>query len=187
MHRRNLLKGAGILALKSSFPIVLTEFIASCKSKSEHRLHTFFSPDEYQIVEHVADTLLPKTDTPGALDVQVPLFLDHVIAECLQPRDQYRIRNGLIQLNDQGRRNFATLNPDEKRIVLKHLEEGAFKDEPDKVWYRIFKKLCLIGYFTSQEGMTKALNYVQVPGDYQAMVPYKKGDKALAKTFLIYW
>jgi hypothetical protein len=26
-----------------------------------------------------------------------------------------------------------------------------------------------------------------VPGDYEACIPYKKGDKALAKTFLLYW
>jgi hypothetical protein len=35
--------------------------------------------------------------------------------------------------------------------------------------------------------MTTALNYVEVPGDYNGSVPYKKGDKAMAKTFLMYW
>jgi len=35
--------------------------------------------------------------------------------------------------------------------------------------------------------MNKALNYVKVPAEYKACIPYKKGDKALAKTFLMYW
>jgi len=76
---------------------------------------------------------------------------------------------------------------DEKKRTIKKIDESAFKNEEDKSWFRIIKKLALIGYFTSQDGMTKALNYVQVPGDYKAVVPYKKGDKAMAKTFLMYW
>ena len=68
-----------------------------------------------------------------------------------------------------------------------NLSTLAFKDENSSSWFRILKKLALIGYFTSREGMTTALNYVQVPGDYKGSVPYKKGDKAMAKTFLMYW
>ena len=70
---------------------------------------------------------------------------------------------------------------------LKKIDEAAFHNDVNQAWFRIVKKLTLIGYFTSQEGMTKALNYVKIPGDYKACVPYKKGDKALAKTFLMYW
>ena len=49
------------------------------------------------------------------------------------------------------------------------------------------KRLALIGHFTSQEGMEKALNYAKVPGNYEACIPYKQGEKAMAKTFLMYW
>jgi hypothetical protein len=35
--------------------------------------------------------------------------------------------------------------------------------------------------------MTKALRYVKIPGDYQACVSYKQGEKAMAKTFLMYY
>lgn len=187
MLRRDVIKSAGVLTLKSSFPLILTEFISSCQQKSTAPQINFFTPDEFQIVEHVTDIMIPKTKTPGALDARVPYFLDMVTGSCLKPMDRFRIKNGLIQLNDQGRRNFANLNKEEKLIIIKLADEAAFKDDPEYIWYRIFKKLSLIGYFTSQEGMTKALNYVQVPGDYKANVPYKKGDKALAKTFLIYW
>jgi hypothetical protein len=147
----------------------------------------FFTQDEIQIVDHVCDILIPKTNTPGALEARVPLFLDMVLSSCVKPLDRYRIKNGLILLNDQGRRNFAHLNKDEKMITLKSLDDAAYSDDPDKTWFRMFKKLSLIGYFTSQEGMTKALNYVQVPGEYKGSIPYTTGQKALAKTFLIYW
>ena len=82
---------------------------------------------------------------------------------------------------------FSSLSAEEKSDAVKKIDEAAFKEDAGKTWFRIVKKLALIGYFTSQEGMTKALNYVKVPGDYKACIPYKKGEKAMAKTFLMYW
>jgi hypothetical protein len=71
--------------------------------------------------------------------------------------------------------------------MVTDIDKNAFKDENRNPWFRILKKLVLIGFFTSREGMTTALNYVQVPGEYKGSIPYKKGDKAMAKTFLMYW
>ena len=85
------------------------------------------------------------------------------------------------------REKFSSLSSAERLATIKKIDEATFKDDAGNTWFRIIKKLSLIGYFTSQEGMTKALNYVKVPGDYKACIPYKKGEKALAKTFLMYW
>jgi hypothetical protein len=84
-------------------------------------------------------------------------------------------------------KNSLSLSDEEQKKVVTELDQNAFKDINSMSWFRILKKLALIGYFTSREGMTTALNYVQVPGDYRGSVPYKKGDKAMAKTFLMYW
>lgn len=49
-----------------------------------------------------------------------------------------------------------------------------------KHWFTMFKQLTLTGYFNSELGLTKALNYVKIPGKYVGDYPYKKGDKAFA-------
>jgi len=185
MNRRYLLKGMGAVVLYSSFPAVVSEFLSSCKTKDKELRAGFFSDDEFHLVEGITDALLPATSTPGALDAKVPFFLDLVVKNCLTNEDQQTIKKGLQQMNEQ--RKFSSLSPAEKSGTVKKLDEAAFKDDSDKAWFRIVKKLSLIGYFTSQEGMTKALNYVKVPGDYKACIPYKQGEKGLAKTFLMYW
>jgi glucoside 3-dehydrogenase (cytochrome c) hitch-hiker subunit len=185
MNRRYLLKGMGAIALYSSFPAILSEFISSCNSNDKKLRAGFFSDDEFHLVEQLTDVLLPVTSTPGALEAQVPYFLDLVVKNCLNNGDQQLIRKGLQQINDQ--QKFSSLSSEEKLNVVKKMDEDAFKEDTDKAWFRIIKKLSLIGYFTSQEGITKALRYVKVPGDYKACIPYKKGEKALAKTFLMYW
>ena len=187
MNRRYLLKGMGVVALYSSFPAILGEFISSCNAKEKKLRAGFFSDDEFQLIEQLTDSLLPKTSTPGALEAEVPYFIDLVVKNCMNNDDQQLIKKGLQQLNDQPGGKFSSLISEEKLSAVKRIDEAAFKGDSDKAWFRIIKKLAIIGYFTSQEGMTRALNYVKVPGDYKACIPYKKGEKDLAKTFLMYW
>ena len=104
----------------------------------------------------------------------------------MNSKDQELIQKGLQQMKDQSPK-FSSFSSKEKLDVVKKIDEAAFKDNNDQSWFRIVKKLALIGYFTSREGMTKALNYVKVPGDYKACIPYTKGEKSMAKTFLMYW
>lgn len=46
-------------------------------------------------------------------------------------------------------------------------------------YFTMMKQLTMLGFFTSEPGMTKALRYIPVPGRYEGCVPYKKGDKAI--------
>jgi hypothetical protein len=187
MNRRLLLKEMGVVVLYSSFPSILSEFISSCNTKEKKLPTGFFSDDEFQLTEQLTAVMLPKTATPGALETQVAYFIDLVVKNCMTSSDQQLIKKGLQQLNDQQSGKFSSLSKEEKLNVIKRIDAASYKDDTDKAWFRILKKLALIGHFTSQEGMTKALDYVQVPGDYEACIPYKKGQKALAKTFLLYW
>jgi hypothetical protein len=187
MNRRHLLKGISVITLYSSFPAILGEFISSCNTRDKQLRAGFFSDHEFRLIEELTETMLPETITPGALEVQVPYFIDLVAKNCMNNNDQQLIKKGLQQLNDQATGKFSSLSPEQKLDRIKKIDEAAFKDDSEKAWFRIIKKLALIGYFTSKEGMTKALNYVKVPGDYKACIPYKKGEKAMAKTFLMYW
>lgn len=187
MNRRHLLKGMGVLTLYSSFPAVLTEFISSCNASGQELPSRFFTEDEFQLLEELTDILIPETSTPGALEARVPYFIDMVVKDCLKEKDKQLIKEGLKQLNVDAKSKFMLLSADEKQKLVKQTDAAAFQDDGGKAWFRIFKKLAAIGYFTSQEGMSKALNYVKVPGDYKACIPYKKGEKALAKIFLMYW
>jgi hypothetical protein len=202
MDRRNLIKGMGVIALYSSFPVVVSEFISSCKTNTKPLRAGFFSEDQFELVQQITDVLLPATSTPGAMEAQVAYFIDLVVKNCMSHGDQQSIVKGLQEMKSGDGKKFLSLSKTERLQAIKKLDEDAFKEGTDSsvgpvtggpspyaysAWFRIIKKLAVIGYFTSQEGMTKALNYVKVPGEYKACIPYKKGDKAMAKTFLMYW
>src|SRR5438067_4490828 len=101
MNRRHLLKEMGVIALYSSFPAVLSEFVSSCNQKTKKLRAGFFSEDEFHLLEEITDILLPATTTPGALAAQTPYFVDLVVRDCMSHDDQELIRKGLLQMKDR--------------------------------------------------------------------------------------
>ncbi len=47
-------------------------------------------------------------------------------------------------------------------------------------YFQQLKQLAIFGYYTSEKGRTEGLRYVPVPGKYQGVIDYKKGEKAFA-------
>jgi hypothetical protein len=47
-------------------------------------------------------------------------------------------------------------------------------------YFQQLKQLAIFGYFTSEKGRTEGLRYTPVPGKYQGVIDYKKGEKAFA-------
>ena len=52
--------------------------------------------------------------------------------------------------------------------------------EPPNKYFRMMKELALLGYFTSEIGMTQAQRYTESPGRYDPCVPYTPGEKTWA-------
>jgi hypothetical protein len=55
----------------------------------------------------------------------------------------------------------------------------ATKDTPNS-YFRMMKQLALLGYFTSEIGMTQAQRYIESPGHYDPCVDYKPGELSWA-------
>ena len=52
--------------------------------------------------------------------------------------------------------------------------------EPPNSYFRMMKQLALLGYFTSEIGMTQAQRYIESPGHYDPCVDYKPGETSWA-------
>ena len=136
------------------------------------------------MVAEVADIIIPKTDTPGALDAGVPAFIDTMLKDVYTQEDRDRYLAGLqafdaaaktkygkpfMELSKQNQTEWVQAANDEAVAV-----ELAY-DPPPKTLRRPFilmtKELSLLGFFTSEPGATQVLQYVAVPGAYQACVP----------------
>lgn len=77
MKRRDALKNIGLALGYSAIAPSALSILQSCTSDAKKWTPIFFSQDEGIVIKNLVDLILPKTEiTPGALDVNVPEFLD---------------------------------------------------------------------------------------------------------------
>ena len=130
------------------------------------------------LLAEVADTIIPTTDTPGAKAAGVELFIVRVMRDCYQREDQEKFYAGLAKLDADSRsargKGFAQLDAAGKSDLLKQAAAN------NQAFFQLMKQLTVAGYFTSEIGATKALEYLPIPGRFEGDVPMKPGQKASA-------
>jgi hypothetical protein len=145
---------------------------------------------QLDFLNEIADTILPPTTTPGAKEANVAAFMNIMVRDCYEPKDQQIFIEGLDKLDAVCRikegKKFMDCNTAERTsfLIAMDAEQKAYtsnkKPEDPGHYFRMYKELTLLGYFTSEPGCTKALRYVPVPGRFEACMTYKKGEGAWA-------
>jgi hypothetical protein len=77
----------------------------------------------------------------------------------------------------------AEFENEQKEKMKQGQEKGTSdfkKEEMPNHYFQQMKQLTIFGYFTSEKGRKEGLRYVPVPGKWEAVIDYKKGDKAFA-------
>ena len=165
-------------------------FISGC-SPSVKKKEGLFSDDDVMLLDDVGDTIIPDTPgSPGAKSVKIGEFMKKMVTDCYEPKDQTTFTAGITTLNQvcnkTYNKSFSALSSADKQQFLERLDKEAKAYEKNKKkedrphYFSMMKQLTVFGYFTSEAGATKALRYVAVPGKYQGIIDYKKGDKAWA-------
>jgi gluconate 2-dehydrogenase gamma chain len=124
----------------------------------------YFTDAEFNVVSRVADLIIPKTDTPGALDAGVPAYIDAVVGA--NKELQAICRPGLAALDKECRRRygkeFLGLSAEEQIAVLTPWSEVDAKRSRKDIgpqFFRAMKNLTADGYYTSHIGLVEELGY----------------------------
>jgi hypothetical protein len=184
MERRELLK---MIALATGGAVIGGEFfLAGCNNKDAGNGMSF-SEDDFKYLDEIAETILPKTNTPGAKDAEVGKFMTVMVNDCYTEADQKIFHEGMKKLdeacNKMHNHSFMKAEAAQRKELLISLDKEAKeyaknkKKEDPNHYFTMMKQLTLLGFFTSKPGMTECFNYQAVPGRYDGAVPYKKGDK----------
>jgi len=146
------------------------------------------------LIAELAETIIPRTDTPGAKDAEVEVFILKMLRDCTVLKEQHNFLKGLISVEDYTistyNRNFVQCSKTEKIEIVRHFEDKSTYSYPilDKIDGKLFgtpffkklKELTVEGYCTSQIGATKAFVYDYIPGSYDSCVPLTKNQHSWA-------
>lgn len=137
---------------------------------------SFFNEDQARLVMEVAETILPKTDTPGAKDLGVPGFIEEMVSIVWDEEKRNDFMQGLTQLNDACKKemgtDFVSLDATKQKAFCKKKDEEA-KTAPweDKPVFWSLKELTIVGYYTTEHGATEELQYIAIPVEQHGCLP----------------
>lgn len=175
INRRLLIKN---LALFSGGVLLLP----SCLKKEEKKdiskeFNTLgVSKDQEALLAEVVETIIPATDTAGAKDLNLQLFVLTMVADCYEKEEQERFLAGLDRFNQMAENNFdksfVKCNPDQQQQLLKKLEAN---EAPQEVlgFYAVTKNEVIKGFLNSKLVMTELRRYELVPARYNGYFPVK--------------
>ncbi len=136
---------------------------------------------QFETVGAIAERILPRTDTPGAVDVGVPAFLDLLVGEYMTPTEKAVFIAGLAEVDAAGarahQRAFVQLTPAQQDSILTQIAQASQAKE--KTFFHHMRELTLLGYFTSEQVGKHITNYDPIPGVYRGCVPISEvGNRA---------
>ena len=173
MERRDFLKAFGAVAALTILPHESSAAWARVASGAP--LANGLTPSHLALIGAVADTLIPRTNTPGATDVGVPSFVDVIVSENYTDADRAAFVAGLdaveAQLRSGGTTSFVDLSLDARGPAIEAMEKLTDRRaDPARTYWRL-KGLIIHGYFTSEPVMKDVLHTEIMPGAYNGSAP----------------
>jgi len=160
MNRRDLLK-KGVYGLAGvSLSSTLISTLQSCTSIEKYSPH-YFSKTEFSLLFNIVDFLIPKTETPGALEMKVPQFIDIIISETYNNESKNNFSNKLKLLIEDFKSNNIDLS-DYNSMKSKFVND--FNNKTHQETYNQIRDLTVWGFKTSKEIALNVLNYNPIPG-----------------------
>jgi len=173
MNRREMLKYTALItggALSASFTSV---FLSGCTRSTAvtSELH-FFDSDQFELVSLIADTILPRTDSPSATDVNVHHTIDTMIGLIFDPEfktlfiEQWEELEDILTYQD-----FLQLDQTDRVELLRGIELGSGPcTESAKRAYMELKQQSIAYYLTTEEIGKNHLNYLPIPVEYKPSI-----------------
>jgi len=109
----------------------------------------------------LSELIIPKTDTPGALEVHVDRFIDSVLAEAT-PVDRDQFLKGLAWMDARSRALFkqevVSATPAQQTELLTRLAAvGSAEVAAGLDFFTAIKSMTITGYYTTQIGLEQEL------------------------------
>ncbi|PTM12037.1 MAG: hypothetical protein DA407_00065 [Bacteroidetes bacterium] len=198
MKRRDALKGMGLsLGYAIAAPSILS-LLQSCKTETSVWTPTFLTPTEAIVLTNLVDLILPVTETsPGALDVNVPEFLDLYAHKGYDDERKSKYKKGIqaiikaLNVLDADPSNLKTEDYDallakylkSSKAQQKKYNEETDEDNQDALIYNALVDIrgsAMWAYKTSQQIGENVLAYDLVPGEQKGCISLEEatGGKA---------
>ena len=162
--------------------------LAGIQGQKSYPTFVQFNATQESLVAEIADIIIPTTDTPGAKAAGVEKFILRVVQDCYPEASQKVFATGLAKLDADCQSRFgkgfteASITQRKDALTTCMLESDAARKtaKGQPAFFFMIKELTTTGYFTSEIGATKALEYLSIPGKFDGCMPLSPTQKTWA-------
>lgn len=179
MNRRELLQRALLLVGASLLPLGEQAHADSAPAKTQ------IEPGLLALITAVADTIIPKTETPGAVEAGVPRAFAAMLDTWASPTRRTDLIEALDRIDkaakQQRGRSFTELTSGERHELLAAHDVAALQPAPNNASvlspkytdpaYAKLKELLVVLFYLSESALTHELVYEHTPGAWRPSVP----------------
>jgi len=188
MKRRDVLKGMGLsLGYAIATPTLLS-LLHSCNTEKELWTPKYVTAEIGTLLENLIDLILPKTDSsPGALEVNVPEFIDLYFGKAMDDEHQSEFSEGLQAVMDELQISedinpVANIKTEEyEKLLSKYLRtskeaQKKLREEENLVFSALvdLRNTSVWAYRTSKKVGEEVLAYDPVPGVQLGCIPLEE-------------
>jgi len=182
-RRATLARLAGLCGLALSGEALAA--LAAPNQPSTSAAPEILTGDELALTGVLAELIIPKTDTPGALAVGAHRTIDHLLAVCALGPAQQSFKAGLARLDasaiTHAGNRFAALPAARQTALLKAIDSASAPfTSQDQQFFRTLKQYTVFAYYTSEPGATRELAYVPIPGRFKGTVKVTRATRTWA-------
>jgi gluconate 2-dehydrogenase gamma chain len=190
LQRRDLLRRvAWLMGSAVSAPAALA-ILQGCSAKEAAPTAAagwtpkFFKGEQADVITAIADIIIPRTDTSGALDAGVPAFIDLMLADVYDDAARERFNAGYAAFDAHLRgtgSSFLGQTKEQRTSAVKQQLERELRETGPKPFMLMTRELTLLGFYTSKVGISENMEYVSVPTVFHGCVPLSSLSKP------VYW
>ncbi len=200
MNRREFLQCAAVLVsgaamAGSGFTLSAEQqtFLAAAPNYNAGNAD-YLDDAQRRIIAAMAEIVIPRTDTPGAIDAGVPKFIELMVQDWFNDQERAIFDAGLADLQrripEEYGATFDQLAAAQQLEVMEALEDAA----SDSPWYEFanvqrdfisdapficqLKELTIWGFFTSEVGSTQVLRYEAMPMRFDGDLPLSPDESS---------
>ncbi|HBY88796.1 MAG TPA: hypothetical protein DEO86_23335 [Colwellia sp.] len=183
MSRRRFLKQATIL-LGASVSASLSAAVLKGITTDSPVNSSTLSESQQQVISLLSERIIPKTDTPGALEAGVPAFISIIVSEWYNPDEKKAFISGINDMESYCFQQFncslSQASSAQHDLVLTEFERLTVKnkDSDKPSIFSTLRELVVVGFFTSKPGAMQALKHNHVAGQFIGDYPLSKVGKA---------
>jgi len=136
----------------------------------------------------LAELIIPRTDTPGAVDAGVPAFIEQILNGWYTDTEYRIFIEGLVTLEREAQQrfgqSFVSCNEAQQSLLLAEQEvhardqlrlhppqQGSPAEKPvideEAPFFNKLKELVVVGYYTSELAAQSEMIYLPVPNAYR--------------------